>query len=932
MKSKALACLLLLTITINVVSAQKVQTAESSSGNNRYFSLANGKICIKVTVTGGILASDTLTGLKDWISGYHGQSVSLVTDANYSLDIVWAYWSYTGRPNNAENPVAVDKNDFMLKNYRFSKTNEHNASLELLFKGKQNSLNVMVTYLLEEGKFWCKRKVAVSDSVCGSHFLDFIYARKGDIAFVNGKNKAEIIKKGEFGQPVAATSGNSGCFFGLEYPGSTNTLDDGKDNHLQLSCYQEFGRKIEKEWIESEWVVEAGLPSSYVQDWFMKYISDIRVAPAKPYSLYNSWYDLRSPSFKDIKPDNIMNEQNIMNIISLFKKNLFDKYNLKLDAFVLDDGWDNYESDWKLNTSSFPHGLKPVSDKLKSLGVNLGIWYGPIGGYSFHEKRVSWMKANGYEVIPTGFEPDEKGGKIPMLCLAGKKYGELFRTRTTSMVANDGVSYFKWDGIQFACNETDHGHATGLFSRRAVIESLIDKCRAVRAINPDVYLNITSGTWLSPWWVKYANQIWMAGEDYGFARIPSLTIRDEAMTYKDYVLFDDFHNKNFWFPIANLMVHGIIKGDLESVGGGYDPLESFTNDAMLYFSRGISMYELYISPGLLNDGEWNAIARSLKWAKDRKDILANTFMTDSNPMDKKPYAYLHFNDKKGIITARNPYISPSVIKIHIGEEYGLSPDAKDLVLERVYPDRWISPRLYSCGNSVEILLSGYEVAVYELYPLSEAKEPLIAGVNFDCSYSGKKMSFEYFGDTKDFKILNPGLIRKMEEDGHPVDMLVLKPTAELSERTTYNTGVSVDKTGTRQGLVCSFQMSAETESRELSILLIPAKEFEGKDFPEFEFSLDNINVMARGNKQDGHWAWITFDVTPGLHKLEINTRNGEKWSGNASVWSVCIQKMRSGKIDITAISSIPERNLPPLPYSPGLTKVTSKIGEVEIKF
>jgi hypothetical protein len=224
---------------------------------------------------------------------------------------------------------------------------------------------------------------------------------------------------------------------------------------------------------------------------------------------------------------------------------MIEKHHISLDAFVLDDGWDVYQSDWQLRKETFPNGLKPLADTLKKMGTSLGLWMGPTGGYSFRMKRVNWMKEHGYEVVGTGRD-------YSMLCLGGKKYSELFRKRITGFVANDGVAYFKWDGIQFS-----------IYSRRAIMESVIEKCRAVRAVNPNVYLNITSGTWLSPWWVKYANQIWMQGEDYGYADVPSISQRDAAMTYKDMVLYDDFKNHDWWFPVANLMTHGSSRGTLK---------------------------------------------------------------------------------------------------------------------------------------------------------------------------------------------------------------------------------------------------------------------------------------------------------------------------------------------------------------------------------
>jgi hypothetical protein len=218
-----------------------------------------------------------------------------------------------------------------------------------------------------------------------------------------------------------------------------------------------------------------------------------------------------------------------------------------------------------------------------------------------------------------------------MMCIGGKKYSALFQKRTTDMVKNAGVGYFKWDGIQFSCSNPTHGHPTGYYSRRAILDSVIAKCKAVRAVNPKVYLNITSGTWLSPWWMKYANQIWMQGGDYGFADVPSVSQRDASMTYKDLVLYNDFHRQDDWFPISNLMTHGIIKGALNEIGGADDPLNKFTNDAMFYFGRGVTMYELYVSPNLLSKGEWNALSKSLKWAEDRFFVLENTDMVGGDP-------------------------------------------------------------------------------------------------------------------------------------------------------------------------------------------------------------------------------------------------------------------------------------------------------------
>lgn len=40
-------------------------------------------------------------------------------------------------------------------------------------------------------------------------------------------------------------------------------------------------------------------------------------------------------------------------------------------------------------------------------------------------------------------------------------------------------------------------------------------------------------------------------------------------------------------------------------------------------------------------------------------------------------------------------------------------------------------KLYAEGSHLEIPLQGYETAIYEIYPVEEAYEPLLAGVTFE---------------------------------------------------------------------------------------------------------------------------------------------------------------------------------------------------------
>ena len=57
---------------------------------------------------------------------------------------------------------------------------------------------------------------------------------------------------------------------------------------------------------------------------------------------------------------------------------------LGIDRFVMDDGWFGQRKDdraglgdWYVNPDKFPHGLKPLIDKVHSLGMDFGLWVEP---------------------------------------------------------------------------------------------------------------------------------------------------------------------------------------------------------------------------------------------------------------------------------------------------------------------------------------------------------------------------------------------------------------------------------------------------------------------------------------------------------------------------------------------------------------------------
>jgi len=611
-----------------------------------------------------------------------------------------------------------------------------------------------------------------------------------------------------------------------------------------------------------------------------------------------------------------MNEKNLKRIINDFKREMVEEQNLHLDAFVLDDGWDIYESDWQLRKKEFPQGLKPVADELASMGTEMGIWFGPTGGYSYRLKRINWMADQGYEIVGGEAEYHNK-----MLCLAGEKYRNLFKKRVVDFVKQFDVGYYKWDGIQFSCSESDHGHPVGVYSRRAVMESVIDISSAVREANPDIFLNITSGTWLSPWWLKYANTIWMQGRDYGYAEVPSISKRDAAMTYRDVVLHRNLRVNNFWFPISNLMTHGIIKGHLQKLGGEAEPLDKFTNNALLYFARGVSMWELYVSPNLLTDGEWKAIAQSIRWARDRFKILMNTEMVGGSPTLGEPYGYVHYAGDKGITALRNPSIDTQKIQIILDHALGLCSKARSLVLEKVYPERYISYDLYTSGDTLDIKLQGYETAVYEIYPLSEAEYPLLAGTVFSINEkTNSSVTYTIYNADDKVCLLNPDKVKNKTITIQPQHLSRCGEKVKLIKKdNTIILDFTVNPSVQAASLACLFIsdpiLKPDPESNNLVVKTV----------------LDGREITPQIQKQKS-WQWMKVFVKPGSHKvtMDIISKN-QDWHGQMEAWLLGKFKPKPQTVVFRLNEPLEKiRPLPPYAGEKGVMRSNLKLGEVVI--
>ena len=86
------------------------------------------------------------------------------------------------------------------------------------------------------------------------------------------------------------------------------------------------------------------------------------------------------------------------------------------------------------------------------------------------------------------------------------------------MIEKYGVNYFKFDGVGGGNTEPGKPYAALGPEATADLEALLRLTADLRRVRPTVFINITTGTWPSPFWLLYGDSIWRNGQRHGLQR------------------------------------------------------------------------------------------------------------------------------------------------------------------------------------------------------------------------------------------------------------------------------------------------------------------------------------------------------------------------------------------------------------------------------
>ena len=186
---------------------------------------------------------------------------------------------------------------------------------------------------------------------------------------------------------------------------------------------------------------------------------------------------------------------------------------LGMELFVIDDGWfghrdDDFRSlgDYHINQKKFPHGLKHTIDKIKDLGLKVGLWVEPemvSEDSDLYRSHPEW-------VIGETDKPRIKGRNQWILDLCQKEVQDYIIEKVGHAIDAYGVDYIKWDMNR---NYSDQFSSALVHQKEFEVRTQQGLVRILKEIfepRPHIFLEMCSsgGNRFDLGMLRVAQQIW----------------------------------------------------------------------------------------------------------------------------------------------------------------------------------------------------------------------------------------------------------------------------------------------------------------------------------------------------------------------------------------------------------------------------------------
>ncbi len=472
------------------------------------------------------------------------------------------------------------------------------------------------------------------------------------------------------GQPLYGST--SATFWGVEFPAADNRVVDGA-----LAAGYLWGRELAagKPYRSYAAVMGVGDDPAFLRDTFFEYLERVRVRPLRLQVQFNSWFDRGGG----------VSKENFAESVAKIQQELVVARGCRpLSMYVIDDGWQDTQADWsnqvwKVNAKFDPDFASTLA-AVKAADSRLGLWLSP-GCLFGASRQVPKLRAEGFEALDN------------WMSLAGPKYMDALERRMVELT-RQGVGFFKLDGLFGHLNTRNfelHGERYGLpalpqlgldgltsgdarlndskydelkiYYLTAGTERLMQIFKKQAEVNPEVFLLISNGAWLSPWWLMYVDAVWMinAGDAAGGST------RTGELVYRDERYHEFWMRQNAQFPLCAVFNHEPKKL------AGKETKDAFRKYLYMNLSRGTGFVELYIKPGQLAAYDWDVLAEGLQWACEVFPTFGRARMHGGNPGLGEVYGYTAWRDGQGYVSAHNPADKAQTYTVKLDRAFGVPP-------------------------------------------------------------------------------------------------------------------------------------------------------------------------------------------------------------------------------------------------------------------
>ncbi|MCB1210362.1 MAG: hypothetical protein KDK97_13595 [Verrucomicrobiales bacterium] len=669
--------------TLVLIAASSLSAAESAS-------VGNELIARDVSWDGGRVSTST-------IHNFVGQSQTPVAGGDE--------FSLTVRLEGAIADVRLTAADFSVSG---SQSGPGNASLDVRLIGKTVPLDVVVRYFAKPGEPWMRKQlivtarqplrigkveiehIAVADAVAPYH-ADQLTAR------------GAAQWRPPLGQPVYTQQ--SGTWWGTEFPAARNEVKGGE---LICGYLTTVDLAVGETWSSHPSVVGASDSPAFVKDAFLDYIDATRARPLRLQTQYNCWFDYG----KAVDTDKFTASVRKVN-----EELVIDRDVPPLRAYVIDDGWQDTAKDWSRGgvwpvNGKFPSDFVQAREEVARAKSALGLWLSPgcvFGG----QPAIPKMRAAGWRTLD------------PWMSLTGAPYMDALEKRMVEL-ASSGIAYFKLDGVfghlntrnfdiegfkggEPELNDSKYDEAKERYLALGS-ERLMKIFQRMGTANPDVYIVISNGAFLSPWWLQHIDAVWMinAGDAAkGTDRTAELVYRDAA-----YFQLASADADNTQFPLNSIFNH-----EPKKTATGEAP-DDFRRYLLMSLSRGTSFVELYLKTFELSESDWDVLAEGVKWAHRIFPAFKRSRMIGGNPKMSEVYGYTGWTTDSGYLSLHNPSDEQREFQITLDRSLGLPKSATGegatyRISSPLAEDAEALPKTATAGQPCQISLPPRTVRILE---------------------------------------------------------------------------------------------------------------------------------------------------------------------------------------------------------------------------